>query len=118
MSLWSLTQTHCQIAVLLSLLVDLLSGQFPLLTADFEHNTLARYKVIDDDEKQEHVSRSRTSRVVRKKPFVVKVIDALSKGQKKLERAQPGEDTVKTRLYSPLWTPQRQLGDFGIGTSF
>ena len=32
-----------------------------------------------------------------------------------LERAKPGESTMPTRLYSPLFTPLSQLGDFGIG---
>lgn len=34
---------------------------------------------------------------------------------KSLDRAQPGESAQKTRLYSPLWTPIDQMGDFGIG---
>ena len=32
-----------------------------------------------------------------------------------LERAKPGESNFPTRLYSPLFTPMSQLGDFGIG---
>lgn len=32
-----------------------------------------------------------------------------------MEKAEPGENDVKTALYSPLWTPHAQLGDFGIG---
>ncbi|KAL9181404.1 hypothetical protein ACHAXT_010209 [Thalassiosira profunda] len=33
----------------------------------------------------------------------------------KLDRAEPGETQLPTRLYSPLFTPLTQLGDFGIG---
>jgi len=32
-----------------------------------------------------------------------------------LTRADPGESKFPTRLYSPLFTPLSQLGDFGIG---
>jgi len=32
-----------------------------------------------------------------------------------LEYARAGEDTVNTRLYSPIWTHINQMGDFGIG---
>lgn len=31
------------------------------------------------------------------------------------DRAKPGECTMPTKLYSPLFTPLSQLGDFGIG---
>ena len=33
----------------------------------------------------------------------------------RMERAQPGEKKRKTRLYDPISTPHRQLGDFGLG---
>jgi len=36
-----------------------------------------------------------------------------SKGD--LDRAEPGEANLPTKLYSPLFTPLSQLGDFGIG---
>lgn len=32
-----------------------------------------------------------------------------------LSRAEPGESRLPTRLYSPLFTPLSQMGDFGIG---
>ena len=32
-----------------------------------------------------------------------------------LTRAAPGESTVPTRLYSPVFTPLSQMGDFGLG---
>lgn len=34
---------------------------------------------------------------------------------KNLERAEPGECSRKTKLYSPLSTPLSQMGDFGFG---
>lgn len=34
---------------------------------------------------------------------------------KTLERAEPGECSRKTKMYSPLWTPLSQMGDFGLG---
>ena len=37
-------------------------------------------------------------------------------GQKgNVDRAEPGECTMPTKLYSPFFTPLSQLGDFGIG---
>lgn len=35
--------------------------------------------------------------------------------QKDLDRAEPGESNLPTKLYSPFFTPLSQLGDFGIG---
>jgi len=32
-----------------------------------------------------------------------------------LDRAEPGESRLPTKLYSPIFTPLSQLGDFGIG---
>jgi hypothetical protein len=34
-----------------------------------------------------------------------------------LDIAEPGENEVPTKLYSPLHTPMSQLGDFGLGYS-
>lgn len=36
-------------------------------------------------------------------------------GSPKLQRAEPGERQLPTKLYSPLLTPHSQLGDFGLG---
>ena len=36
-------------------------------------------------------------------------------GNKIYERAEPGENEDRTRLYHPIWTPHIQLGDFGLG---
>jgi len=55
--------------------------------AYFEHNVLARYIVKSGDGKKE----------------------------KELERAEPGEDRFPTKLYSCIFTPLNQMGDFGIG---
>jgi hypothetical protein len=39
-----------------------------------------------------------------------------SKGKKgDLQRAEPGESNLPTKLYSPLTTPLSQMGDFGLG---
>jgi hypothetical protein len=37
------------------------------------------------------------------------------KGDQQLNRAEPGEACLRTRLYDPLFTPHKQLGDWGLG---
>ena len=37
------------------------------------------------------------------------------KTKKNYELAVAGEHTVPTKLYSPFWTPHKQLGNFGLG---
>jgi len=37
------------------------------------------------------------------------------KANKQLKRAEPGERELPTALYEPLFTPHKQLGDFGLG---
>jgi hypothetical protein len=37
------------------------------------------------------------------------------KGGKELTRAEPGEREYPTKLYQPIFTPHKQLGDFGLG---
>jgi hypothetical protein len=32
-----------------------------------------------------------------------------------MDLAEPGENSYPTKLYSPLWTPMSQMGDFGVG---
>ena len=83
---------------------------------------MARYKVKDEEDKDDDKDGERGKIDTApqddgdmKKPLVARIVDRLSKYDEKLERAQPGESTVKTRLYSVIWTPQRQLGDFGLG---
>lgn len=46
---------------------------------------------------------------------LVKVVHRFQKGDKVLDRAEPGENQLPTRLYKPVFTPHKQLGDFGIG---
>lgn len=69
--------------------------------AYFEHVSLDRYIVEDKPKAKKNICR----RIVRK----------FQKGDKKLEKAEPGESDVKTALYSPIFTPHAQLGDFGLG---
>ena len=38
-----------------------------------------------------------------------------TKTKTKYELAEVGEQTVPTKLYSPFWTPHKQLGNFGLG---
>jgi hypothetical protein len=70
--------------------------------AYFEHVALDRYIV---SEKKDNQKKNICHRIVRK----------FQKGDKKFERAEPGEGDVPTRLYSPMFTPHKQLGDFGLG---
>lgn len=69
--------------------------------AYFEHVALDRYIAQDGPKTKKDICR----RVIRK----------FQKGDKKLEKAEPGENDVKTKLYSPIFTPHGQLGDFGLG---
>jgi len=70
--------------------------------AYFEHVVLDRYIV---EKKPDAPKKNTCMRIIRK----------FQKGNKKLERAEPGEKDVVTRLYSPIFTPHKQLGDFGLG---
>lgn len=69
--------------------------------AYFEHVALDRY-IVENEKKV-------------KKKLHIRVIRKFQKGDKKLDKAEPGDNTVKTRLYSPVFTPHGQLGDFGLG---
>jgi hypothetical protein len=44
-----------------------------------------------------------------------RMIRKMSKANKSLDRAEPGENKVPTKLYSPIFTPLSQMGDFGLG---
>lgn len=68
----------------------------------FEHVALDRFVVEQKENTQ-------------KKNICWRIIRKFQKGDKKFERAEPGENDVKTRLYSPIFTPHKQLGDFGLG---
>jgi len=72
--------------------------------AYFEHVALYRYLVPPDEGNKQ------------KKNICVRAFRKLfMKGNKKFEKAEPGEDDAPTRLYSPIFTPHKQLGDFGLG---
>ena len=76
--------------------------------AYFEHVTLPRH--IDTHEhkkKSKRVHKSIWTRCYRR---------LFAKGNESLERADPGEMHRPTKLYSPLFTPISQMGDFGLGT--
>jgi hypothetical protein len=51
-----------------------------------------------------------------KKNVVVRCVrKVFCKGGKELTRAEPGEREYPTKLYQPIFTPHKQLGDFGLG---
>ena len=67
----------------------------------FEHVTLPRF-VFDRSSTEES-------------SYVFNLKRLLCCGDDKMERAEPGEELCETRLYSPIYTPLDQMGDFGIG---
>jgi hypothetical protein len=71
--------------------------------AYFEHVALYRYLVPPGDQDK------------KKKNIVVRMVRKFMKADKKLEKAEPGENGQPTRLYDPIFTPHKQLGDFGLG---
>jgi hypothetical protein len=71
--------------------------------AYFEHVTLPRYVDYRDQGKV-------------KKSLCVRMYRRLMKWDQRLPRADPGESHKPTSLYSPLFTPIAQMGDFGLGT--
>ena len=72
----------------------------------FEHVALSRYIARDDDE-DEKASRP-------KKNILTRIIRKYSKGNKKLERAEPGENHIKTKLYDPIFTPHKQVSSYHV----
>ena len=80
--------------------------EFPSLErawAYFEHVALPRY-VVESVEKK-----------VKKNIFVRAYRKLFCKGGKQLDRAEPGEKRLPTKLYEPIFTPHTQLGDWGLG---
>lgn len=75
--------------------------QFPSLErawAYFEHVTLPRYLVEQKPDAP-------------KKNFLVRAFrKAFFKGNKQLDKAEPGENHLPTLLYSPIFTPLKQMG--------
>lgn len=72
--------------------------------AYFEHVSLARYKVPSGYDNK-----------IKKNIFVRIFRRLFCKGDQQLARAEPGERGFRTRLYQPIFTPHKQLGDFGLG---
>jgi len=66
--------------------------------AHFEHSVLPRYMVNLEKKKP--------------KNFFFWLISINSQ---QFDVAEPGEDSRPTRMYSPLFTPLKQMGDFGVG---
>ena len=84
-------------------LLDKSSASLEKAWAFFEHNTLPRYIFNPKPEDW-------------KKPFMfTRIKHKFDKAHKKMDRAEPGETEKETRLYSPIFTPLKQMGDFGIG---
>lgn len=72
--------------------------------AYFDHVTLPRCVNAKDMQK------------VRKKSRFVRMYRKFMKWDQTLDRADPGESHKPTTLYSPIFTPISQMGDFGLGT--
>ena len=65
--------------------------------AYFEHVALSRYIAREDPNKKV------------KKNIFIRIIRKYSKANKKLERAEPGENQIPTKLYDPIFTPHKQV---------
>jgi hypothetical protein len=61
----------------------------------FEHVALSRYIYRD--------------KAKAKKALPIRMMRKFAKANKKFERAEPGERNLKTKLYSPIWTPHSQV---------
>ena len=90
--------------------------------AYFEHSILPRY--IDKNTDGSITKRNESSNsgndddewLYTSEPKKQKKNKGSSQGNKgDLDRAEPGESNLPTKLYSPIFTPLSQLGDFGIG---
>lgn len=68
--------------------------------AYFDHVALPRYLFVEKANPHE------------KKPILRRIINKWSKKDKQLQRAEPGEAEIPTRLYSPMFTPHKQLGEY------
>jgi hypothetical protein len=72
--------------------------------AYFEHVALSRYVLVPKPHN------------AKKKCILTRIFRKLfCKASKLLQRAEPGERIYPTALYEPIFTPHRQLGDFGLG---
>ncbi|KAL7578142.1 hypothetical protein ACA910_012587 [Epithemia clementina (nom. ined.)] len=70
--------------------------------AYFEHVALARF-IVPEKKKPET------------KNIALRVLHRFMKANKTLARAEAGEQYVRTKLYRPVFTPHKQLGDWGLG---
>ena len=70
----------------------------------WDHVALSRYVV--DASGEPKIKKCLLTRIVRK---------LFCKANKQLKRAEPGEREYPTALYHPIFTPHKQLGDFGLG---
>jgi hypothetical protein len=74
-----------------------------LLYLDFDHVAMPRYIIEKTNAKK-------------KKNIIVRIFRRLfRKGGSQMQRAEPGEDRLPTKLYNPFKTPHNQLGDWGLG---
>lgn len=71
--------------------------------AYFEHVTLTRFMSV---QKKKNVEKKTMGR---------RILNRFSKADQQLDRAEPGEQDIPTKLYHPFFTPYKQLGDFGLG---
>ena len=68
--------------------------------AYFDHVALPRYLFVEKENPNE------------KKSIPTRIVRKFSKKDKQLQRAEPGEAELPTRLYSPMFTPHKQLGEY------
>jgi hypothetical protein len=82
----------------------------------FEHVTLERYLVSDGDNVHTQAeSEARDKKKLLLPSWTRRITTLFCRGDHRLRLAEPGEDTLRTRLYSPITTPLSQIGDFGLG---
>ena len=74
-----------------------------------EHFVLPRY--IVNTESQDEADNKASEKDERTKSLV----PSSFWDSQPLQRAEPGENNVPTKLYDPFFTPLSQMGDFGIG---
>ena len=75
-----------------------------LSVVDFEHVALARFIVP-----------SHKAKSTKQKPWWIRVLHRFQKANRPLDRAEAGEPYLPTKLYKPVFTPHKQLGDWGLG---
>ena len=81
--------------------------------AFFEHVTLPRYIVERDDGGT--TGGGGTSGSFANKSIFQRCIRSVCRGDRQLQKAEPGERDKPTKLYSVVNTPLTQMADFGLG---